>query len=112
MYKTNKEIELILSLYPIAKKKHLEIQEILKLNHSNEITKQIMIEDNFYIKLIEMVEDWLKYLTKEEIKFIDYRFFHDYSLQTIANKTNYSNHSSIIKKIDKLVKKIEENINL
>lgn len=104
-----KEIEIILSLYPIAKTRHVELQEVLVRTQSAELKAEIMEKDDFYIKVIKTVDEWTNCLTQEELILIDYRYFRGYNYQIIANETNYSNHSSVLKIIKKIIKKIERN---
>lgn len=42
-----KEIEIILSLYPIAKTRHVELQEVLVKTQSAELKAEIMEKDDF-----------------------------------------------------------------
>lgn len=100
-----KEIEIILSLYPIAKTRHVELQEVLVKTQSAELKAEIMEKDDFYTKVIKTVDEWTNCLTQEELILIDYRYFRGYNYQIIANETNYSNHSSVLKIIKKIIKK-------
>lgn len=104
-----KEIELILSLYPIAKIRHVELQEVIVRTQSAGLKAGIMEKDDFYLKVIKTVDEWAGYLTQEELILIDYRYFRGYNYQSIADETNYSNHSSVLKIIRKIIKKIERN---
>lgn len=104
-----KEIEIILSLYPIAKTRHVELQEVLVKTQSAELKAEIMEKDDFYTKVIKTVDEWTNCLTQEELILIDYRYFRGYNYQIIANETNYSNHSSVLKIIKKIIKEIERN---
>lgn len=103
-----KEIELILSLYPIAKIRHIEIQETLAKRQSMELKKEIIKKDNFYLEIIQTVDEWSNNLSQDELILIDYRYFRGYNYQTIADRTNYSSHSSVLKILKKLIKKIEK----
>lgn len=108
MHINQKEIELILSLYPIAKIRHGELQEVMVRTKSDELKAGIMEKDDFYLKVIKTVDEWTGCLTQEELILIDYRYFRGYNYQIIANETNYSNHSSVLKILRKLVKRIEK----
>ena len=49
----------------------------------------------------------MKVLLKDEIVIIKYKYFNCLNYTQIAIETNYSNHSSIIKKKDKILSKIQ-----
>ena len=49
----------------------------------------------------------MKVLLKDEIVIIKYKYFNCLNYTQIAIETNYSKHSSIIKKKDKILAKIQ-----
>ncbi len=46
-------------------------------------------------------------LYEDEKLIIEYRFFKHYNYSQIAIKTNYSNHSCVLKKKELIIKKIQ-----
>lgn len=95
------EIELTLQMYPIAKKK-------LALLNSLFIPDKYVspIEIDYYSYIEHTVNYWLTFLSEEEIRIITQRSFKRKSFYKIAQTMNYSNHSVICKKYNKIIKKI------
>ena len=77
------------------------------LNQQKVSNKQLKQLETFYGILIDIVNDWMKVLLKDEIVIIKYKYFNCLNYTQIAIETNYSNHSSIIKKKDKILAKIQ-----
>lgn len=88
------EIELLLRLYPRL------------LNVNEDFT---VLEIDFKSYIINSVELWLTTLYTDEIELIKLRFFDRKSYDHIAGYLGYKNHSSVIKKLNQILKKIEIN---
>lgn len=98
------EIECFLHLYPIA------IVKVTKMNRESKLYfKKSNVKSNydFYSFVIVRVEQWLKSLYEDERLIIQYRYFKHYNYSQIAIKTNYSNHSCVLKKKEAILKKIQ-----
>lgn len=95
--------ESFLYLYPSA----IKYYDSIKYNQQKVSNKQLKQMETFYGILIDIVNDWMKVLLKDEIVIIKYKYFNCLNYTQIAIETNYSNHSSIIKKKDKILAKIQ-----
>lgn len=93
------EIECFLNLYPIALAKATKIKREKQPNSCEEY--------KFYYFIINTVERWMDSLYEDEKLIIEYRFFKHYNYSQIAIKTNYSNHSCVLKKKELIIKKIQ-----
>ena len=103
MENSKREIESFLYLYPSA----IKYYDSIKYNQQKVSIKQLKQMETFYGILIDIVNDWMKVLLKDEIVIIKYKYFNCLNYTQIAIETNYSNHSSIIKKKDKILAKIQ-----
>ena len=101
MYCSKLEIELTLQMYPIAKK---QLALLNSLVISDKFTSSVKID--YYLYIEHTVNYWLTLLSEEEIKISTYRSFKRESFYKIAHILNYSNHSVIYKKYNKIIKKI------
>lgn len=98
------EIECFLNLYPIAAVK------VTKMRRESESYFGKFDEGNrqaLYSFIVATVERWLDCLYEDERLIIQYRYFERYNYSQIAIKTNYSNHSCVLKKKDAILKKIQ-----
>lgn len=100
MHVTIKEIEHLLYLYPIAKKKHLENLSIIKQDvyTLKSVINKSKEEDILYSEIVKKVEIYLSFLSEDEYNLIKMRYFENYNYEQISIKANYSNHSSVLKK--------------
>ena len=103
MENSKREIESFLYLYPSA----IKYYDSIKYNHKNYSSQQLKQLETFYSILISIVNDWMKFLLQDEILIIKDKYFKCLTYTQIAIETNYSNHSSIIKKKDKILTKIQ-----
>ena len=103
MENSKREIESFLYLYPSA----IKYYDSIKYNQQKVSNKQLKQLETFYGILIDIVNDWMKVLLKDEIVIIKYKYFNCLNYTQIAIETNYSNHSSIIKQKDKILAKIQ-----
>lgn len=109
---SKKEIEHFLYLYPIMIKKRTEIDELLNYSILDKRKKESLLDDKlFYDMIYFRINSWLQLLENEELELIKYRYFDDLNYELIAFKLNYSNHSSMIKKLKKVIKKLERRLN-
>lgn len=99
-----KEIKFFLKMYPIAKVKCTQLNHHLYKGRNNSTLVRYL---HFYELIVEKVETWLKKLTIDEQEVINLRYFKDYSLDKIAICLGYANHSTILYKDKKILKKIE-----
>lgn len=104
MHFKKNEIVLFLEMYPIAKSKQNELAYLLYGN-KNDFTLEL--EYKFYNHIVLTVNKWLNLLDPDEIEIIELRYFKENSLENIAAKLGYSNHSSVIYKLTIILKKIE-----
>lgn len=91
-------------MYSIAKLKNDDISYLLYGKNDNSSLKE---DYCFYKYIVLHVEKWLKKLEKDEIEIISLRYFQNWSLENIAIKLGYANHSSVIYKLNMIIKKIE-----
>lgn len=114
MKKKSKEIECFLYLYPYAKNRTLILHDVIAYGkQKNNLSYENILDEYTTYHFIEMlVENWLNFLYLDEIEIITYRYFKKYNYEQIAIKINYENHSTVLKKNKKILKKIEriENI--
>lgn len=94
-----KEIEHILKLYPFAKKK---VKQPYTKN-----TNFINLH-SFYSSAILLVEKWVSLLDNDEQRLIIDRCFKNKSFEKIAIQSFYANHSSIVRKYNKILQKISQ----
>lgn len=101
MYSSEIEIELTLQMYPIAKKKLALLNSLII---SDKLASSIKVD--YYLYIEHTVNYWLTLLSEEEIKIVTKRSFKRESFSKIAETLNYSNHSVIYKKYNRIIKKI------
>lgn len=99
---TLNEIEHTLYLYPIAKIKVKEIEM------GNQKTTSGSIKLHHYLFITRISEYWLSTCKNDEIEIIQLRFFEHKSYDYISIQLGYKNHSSVIRKINTILKKISE----
>ena len=103
MYYSEKEIQCMLELYFISKIKEQEI----KHTHNKNMQEELI----FYTYIIKKVESWFAYLENDEIEIIALRHDNSKTFSQIAYQLKYSNHSSVVKKYQKAIKRIKEVVN-
>lgn len=101
------EIEHYLYLYPYAAKKCAEKDELK--SHSLDLATNDM-EYGFNSYLVQQVKKWLDFLYPDEKEMIIYRYFKRYNYEQISIKLNYSNHSGVLQKTNRIIKKIERRL--
>lgn len=109
MHYSKHEIMHTLYLYMIAKGKYTELKHITDNSNTNSYDK--VLNQNlllYYEEMILLVESWIKELFIDEKQIIKLRFFDLKSYEDISIELNYKNHSGPIKKINKIIKKIEK----
>lgn len=95
------EIELTLQMYPIDKKKLALLNSlVIPDKHAS------LIKVDYYSYIEHTVNYWLTFLSEKEITIIIQRSFKRKSFYKIAQTMNYSNHSVICKKYNKIIRKI------
>lgn len=103
-----KEIECTLALYMIAKIKNLEITDDLAHCDSETKRKDLISDKMYYERIILTVDHWMSLLYDDEKLLINLRYFKSISLENISIKLNYAGHSGVLKKIHKIIQKLEE----
>lgn len=102
------EVELMLTLYPIAKI-HLNEIEITKQIHNGEkLSKYEKHSKDYYSFVICIVDYWLNYLFPDEVEIIKLRVFNKLTFDYISIQLGYSNHSSIVRKYKSILNKISQ----
>ena len=96
------EIELTLKLSYFAKIHLRELENILQIDNDRKYNQDYI----FYTYIVYIVDFWLNSLFPDEQKIIFLRIFEKKTYDCIAIETGYSNHSSIVRKYKKIVKKI------
>lgn len=96
------EIEHTFYLFPFAKIKVIE----LKCNADKNIENSI--EYYHYLFIVRITEFWLSKCLPDEIEIITMRYFENKSLDYIAIQLGYKNHSSIIRKVNVIIKKLSQ----
>ena len=71
MENSKREIESFLYLYPSA----IKYYDSIKYNQQKVSNKQLKQLETFYGILIDIVNDWMKVLLKDEIVIIKYKYF-------------------------------------
>ena len=71
MENSKREIESFLYLYPSA----IKYYDSIKYNQQKVSNKQLKQMETFYGILIDIVNDWMKVLLKDEIVIIKYKYF-------------------------------------
>ena len=106
MVYTEKEIELTLKLYSIAKVKKQDYKyQLSGIKRNDDLLK----DDFFYYEhIVITVERWLTYLLTYEKELIKLRFFENYTSDYVSILLGYSSHSSIVKNCRKVIKKIKK----
>lgn len=91
-------------MYSIAKLKYNDLSYLLYGKNNS-----ISLRENYYFynHIVLHVENWIKLLEKDEVELISLRYFQNFSLEDIAIKLGYANHSSVIYKLNIIIKKIE-----
>ena len=82
-----------------------EIELTLKLSYFAKIHLR-ELENILHSYIVYIVDFWLNSLFPDEQKIIFLRIFEKKTYDCIAIETGYSNHSSIVRKYKKIVKKI------
>ena len=79
-----------------------------KCNQNKKDNSTQIVNSPFFVKIKRSKLVIFKLpLSKDEIVIIKYKYFNCLNYTQIAIETNYSNHSSIIKKKDKILAKIQ-----
>ncbi len=105
------EIEHIFYLYPIAKKRLAEYDEIIQYAAlSEERICEIIQDKELYLIIVKTVDLWLEKLDDEEVKIIRMRYFQKLNYEQIASRLYYQNHSTIIRKIRRILSKLVKEI--
>lgn len=108
--KNYQEITYLLYLYPIAKTRFAEIKEVINFSkYATTCNKTHMDNLQFYQFLIKQVDLWLNHLYSDEKRIIELYYFQNLSSERTALLLNYSDHSSVLKKCNHIIKKIEKN---
>lgn len=106
MVYTEKEIELTLKLYSIAKvKKHDYKYQLSRIENNDDLLKN---EFFYYDHIIKTVERWITYLERDEEELIKLRFFENYTSDYVSILLGYSSHSSIVKNCKRVIRKIKQ----
>lgn len=93
------EIEHTLYLFPYAQIKLEEMEKEVKDNKES-------IKYYHYCFIVKITEFWLSQCSYDEMEVITMRFFKRKSYDFIAIQLGYKSHSSVIKKIKEIMKKI------
>ena len=80
MENSKREIESFLYLYPSA----IKYYDSIKYNQQKVSNKQLKQMETFYGILIDIVNDWMKVLLKDEIVIIKYKYFNCLNYTQIA----------------------------
>lgn len=105
---SEEEIISYLNIYPYAKQKCAEIIEIKEYSVDKQRYNNTLEQfQNLNEMIVHLVDEWLSYLYEDEKEAIIFRFFRKLNYEQMAIKLNYSNHSCILKKVKKVIKKIE-----
>lgn len=108
MNRQKKEIEHFLYLYPIAKINIAEIHELLSYSKlSNERINYLKKEKELYSMIVKKVNIWISCLDDLEIEIITLHYFQNYNFEQVKEKLHYKNHSSVLRRIDRIISKIE-----
>lgn len=103
-----KEIECTLALYMIAKNKKLDIADDLAHCDSEARRNNLISEKMYYERIILTVDHWMSLLYDDEKLLIKLRYFKSISFENISRKLNYAEHSGVLKKIHKIIQKLEK----
>ena len=103
MYYSEKEIESTLEMYYISK---IKVKEIKYMS-----LKYLQEDITYYSYIINKVERWFAFLENDEIEILALRHGSSKTFSQIAYQLRYSNHSSVVKKYHKAIKKIKEVVN-
>lgn len=100
------EVELMLTLYPIAKIHLNEIEMIKQIHNEEGLPKHEKYSKDYYSFIICIVDYWLNYLFPDEIEIVTLRIFKKMTFDYISIQLGYSNHSSIVRKYRNILNKI------
>ena len=102
------EVELMLTLYPIAKIHLNEIETTEQLNTGKGLAKHEKYSKDYYAFIICIVNYWLNSLFPDEIEILKLRIFKKMTFDYISIQLGYSNHSSTVRKYRNILKKISQ----
>ena len=85
MENSKREIESFLYLYPSA----IKYYDSIKYNQQKVSNKQLKQLETFYGILIDIVNDWMKVLLKDEIVIIKYKYLKSISIYSSNTPTNF-----------------------
>lgn len=102
------EVELMLTLYPIAKIHLNEIEMIKQIRNGEKLSKYEKHSKDYYSYIICIVDYWLNYLFPDEVEIVRLRVFNKLTFDYISIQLGYSNHSSIVRKYKSILKKISQ----
>ena len=105
MLYSKEEIELTLKLYSVAKIHLIEIEreEQFCIEKKEKGESNIF---NYYSHIVFLVDSWLELLFPDEIEILKLRVFNRQTFDNISIKLGYANHSSVVRKYEKIIYKI------